>query len=58
MYSWFWKVLPGPTWVRALICLILFVAFVLVCFEWIFPAVAPYMPFNDGTVDSGAGAGG
>ncbi len=25
-------------------------AVVAACFEWVFPAVAPYMPFNETTV--------
>lgn len=53
MYGWFWRLLPGPVWVRALICLLLFVAFVAVCFIWVFPAIAPILPFNDGTVSGG-----
>ena len=51
MYGRLWRVLPGPRWVRALVaarrwrwrC-------VAVCFVWVFPAVAPYMPFNETTV--------
>lgn len=56
MYAWLWRLLPGPLWVRVLICLVLAVVLVLMCFEWVFPTVAPYMPFNDGTVDSGSGS--
>jgi hypothetical protein len=28
-------------------------AVVAVCFVWLFPAVAPYMPFNDNSVENG-----
>lgn len=51
MYGALWRVLPGPGWVRAIICVVLLVAVVLVCFQWVFPVLAPYMPFNSGTVE-------
>jgi hypothetical protein len=50
MYSWMWHQLPGPALLRALIALAVLFAVILICFEWVFPAVAPYMPFNDSTV--------
>lgn len=53
MYSALWRVLPGPRWVKALQCLVLLMAVLAVCFVWLFPAVAPYMPFNDNTVETG-----
>lgn len=53
MYEWMWRSLPGPTWLRALLALAALVAVVAVLFVWVFPAVAPLMPFNDGTVDGG-----
>jgi hypothetical protein len=45
-----WRHLPGPWPVRAVICAALAAAAVLVLFHWGFPALAPLMPFNDGTV--------
>ncbi|EYR62962.1 membrane protein [Actinotalea ferrariae CF5-4] len=51
MYAWLWRVLPGPTWLRAVLLLLLATAVVAVCFLWVFPAIAPFMPFNDITVD-------
>jgi preprotein translocase subunit SecF len=51
MYGWLWSRLPGPTWLRVLLALLAVLAVVAVCFEWVFPAIAPYMPFNDITVD-------
>ncbi len=50
MYGWIWRHLPGPWLVRLLIALVLVLAVVAVCFLWVFPAVAPYVPFNDTTV--------
>ena len=55
MYGALWRVLPGPAWVRVLILLALAAVVVLVCFQWVFPAVAPHMPFNDITIEEGAG---
>ena len=53
MYAALWRALPGPRWVKALQCLVLVLAVVAVCFVWLFPAVAPYMPFNDNNVETG-----
>jgi len=50
VYAALWRVLPGPTWLRALILVLLAAAVVVACFAWVFPALAPYMPFNDVTV--------
>lgn len=50
MYEWIWRHLPGPLAVRLLISVALVVGAVLVLFHWGFPALAPLMPFNDGTV--------
>jgi hypothetical protein len=50
MYAALWRALPGPVWVRAAICVGLVAVAVVVCFTWVFPAVAPHLPVNDGTV--------
>ncbi|UER55545.1 hypothetical protein HJG43_14480 [Kineosporiaceae bacterium SCSIO 59966] len=50
MYGWIWRSLPGPVAVKVLLALVLVVAVVAVLFVWVFPAVAPYLPFNDNTV--------
>lgn len=52
MYGLLWRILPGPAWLRALVCLILALAVVYVLFEYVFPVIAPHLPFNDGTVQS------
>jgi hypothetical protein len=48
-----WRHLPGPWPVRTVITLALGAAAVLALFHWGFPALAPLMPFNDGTVSGG-----
>jgi hypothetical protein len=53
MYGALFRALPGPAALRALQLLLLALAAVAVCFLWLFPAVAPYVPFNDQTVDAG-----
>lgn len=51
MYGWLWRVLPGPAWLRVLQLAAFAVAVVAVCFLWVFPAVAPHLPFNEITVE-------
>lgn len=58
MYGWMFRHLPGPLWVRVLITLVVVAAVVVALFAWVFPAIAPYMPFNDGLVGSPAPGGG
>ena len=55
MYAALWRVLPGPTWVRVLLCVVLVVAVVGVCFEWVFPAISSHLPFTDNTVGAASG---
>ncbi|MGN7701826.1 hypothetical protein [Cellulosimicrobium sp. 22598] len=54
MYGALWRVLPGPAWVRAGILLVLLAAVVLACFEWLFPLLSEYMPFNDPNIQTDA----
>ena len=53
MYAWVWRSLPGPLLVRLLLALLLLGAVVALLFGWVFPAVAPHLPFNDSTVGTG-----
>jgi hypothetical protein len=53
MYGALWRLLPGPRPLKALVSLILVVGVVVVCFLWLFPAIAPLMPFNDNSVQTG-----
>jgi hypothetical protein len=52
MYGPLWRLLPGPWPVKALLSVILLLAVIALCFLWLFPEVAPFMPFNDNTVQS------
>lgn len=46
MYIRLFRALPGPTPVRALIAVILVAAALAALFLWVFPTIAPYMPFQ------------
>jgi hypothetical protein len=50
MYGWLWRHLPGPLAVRVVLAVLLVAAVFAVCFVWVYPAIAPHMPFNDTTV--------
>jgi preprotein translocase subunit SecF len=52
MYGFIWRHLPGPAILRLLLALVLVAVVVAVLFLWVFPAVAPIMPFNKGTVNT------
>ena len=53
MYATIWRILPGPKWLKAILALVLFLAVVYALFEWVFPAIAPYMPFDESDVSVG-----
>jgi len=53
MYGALWRLMPGPWPVKLLLSLALIVLVVVVCFLWLFPAIAPHMPFNGNSVQSG-----
>lgn len=56
IYGAIWRALPGPRPVKVLLALALVAAVVAFCFLWLFPRIAPLMPFNENTVASGAPA--
>ena len=56
IYSAIWRALPGPLVVRVVLAVVLVLLVVAFCFLWLFPRIAPLMPFNDNTVDPSAGA--
>ncbi len=51
MYELLWRVLPGPGVVKVVLFLALVSGVVAVLFQWVFPALAPYLPFNEQTVE-------
>ena len=53
MYGPLWRRLPGPWPVKGFLSLVLVLGVVAVCFLWLFPTIAPIMPFNSNTVGSG-----
>ncbi len=50
MYAAFWRVLPGPAWLRVMIVLTLIAGGVYLLFEYAFPWLEPLLPFNEVTV--------
>ena len=54
MYAAVWRALPGPTWARVLQCVLIVLLVVVVCFQWVFPAISPHLPFTDNTVAAAA----
>ncbi len=53
MYGTIWRILPGPTWLKVVLAVLLLVAAVYALFEWVFPVIAPYMPFYESDVSVG-----
>ncbi|HEY0118420.1 MAG TPA: hypothetical protein VGC04_06550 [Cellulomonas sp.] len=50
MYGWLWRHLPGPVPARVALAVVLAAVVLAACFLWLYPALAPHMPFNDTTV--------
>jgi hypothetical protein len=53
MYGPLWRLLPGPWAVKALLSVILVAGVVGACFLWLFPAIAPFVPFSENAVQTG-----
>lgn len=51
MYAALWRLLPGGRWAKALQMLVLAAVVVAVLFVWVFPAIAPHLPFEDVTIE-------
>ena len=51
MYGAIWRVLPGPAWLKAIEAMVLILAVVAVLFLWVFPAIAPSLPFDQPTIE-------
>lgn len=52
VYAWLYRTLPGPTPVRILLVLLLLVAVFFLLMEVVFPAVEPYLPHSDVSVNT------
>lgn len=51
MYAALWRVLPGGRWAKLGWSVLLFLIVVAVLFTWVFPAIAPLLPFDRVTID-------
>lgn len=51
MYAGLWRALPGPLVVRLALLLVLLAGVIVVCFEWLFPLVASWLPYDETTVE-------
>lgn len=56
MYAGLWRALPGPVALRLLLMLVLLAAVLVMCFQWLFPLVASWLPYGNTTVDSDTAA--
>ena len=57
LYAALWRALPGPAPAKLLQAVVLLAAVIAFLFLWLFPRVAPLMPFNDNTVGAAPTAG-
>ncbi len=51
LYGLLWRLLPGPKALKVVEAAVLVVVVVAALFTWVFPQIAPLMPFNNITVD-------
>ena len=56
MYAWIWRRLPGGTPGKVVGSVLLAAAAAALLWYVVFPAVDPYLPFNDVQVTGDAGA--
>lgn len=52
MYGWVWRHLPGATWLRALLSVVMAVLFVALLFFVVFPWLDGVLGINEVTIDS------
>lgn len=50
MYGWLWRHIPGNTWVKGSTVIVLAFGLIAVLFLWVFPWLAPLLPFQQQTV--------
>ncbi|MDE3724826.1 hypothetical protein PWG71_25855 [Nocardiopsis sp. N85] len=58
MYGLIWRILPGPWISKFIMALGLLAGTAALLWFFAFPAISPYMPFNDGAIDVGGAGGG
>ena len=46
MYAALWRLLPGPTWLKALEALALVLLVLWLLLAYAFPAIEPHLPFD------------
>lgn len=56
MYAALWRALPGPVALKLVVVAAVLAAVVVVCFEWLFPLVASWLPYDETTVGPDADA--
>lgn len=47
MYAALWRLLPGPSVVRVIICLVLVALVLVACDSWVFPWMADQLPMDE-----------
>lgn len=52
MYAGLWRLLPGPTWLKAIEAVALVLAVVWVLFSVVFPWIEPRLPFDKTSIGS------
>lgn len=56
MYSWIFRHLPGPLWIRIIQTLLMIALIILLLMNFAFPWASQYSPWTDSTVGAlGAG---
>jgi hypothetical protein len=51
MYSALWRVLPRPIWLKIVVLVVLAIAVIAVCVEWVFPWIAENFIQQESTVE-------
>lgn len=50
MYSWLFRIMPGPRWLKAIELFLVLVAIVIALFQWGFPWAVETFNLSDNTV--------
>ncbi|MEP6649908.1 MAG: hypothetical protein ABJA74_08335 [Lapillicoccus sp.] len=56
MYAALWRLFPGGRLAKTVQTVLLAFVVVAALFLWVFPAVAPHLPFEDVTIEPTTGA--